>query len=78
MSNIYYAEDALTTVYIMNWCRSEGVHIMNPHERYFGRKPDLSHLNIFNSITYVHIPIENSQKLDPKSKMLILVGSSLE
>ena len=55
-----------------------GVHKVTPHKKYYGKKSDLSHVSIFDSIAYVHIPDEKRQKLDPKSEKCILVGYSLE
>ena len=55
-----------------------GVHIVTPYEKFFGKKPDLSHTQIFGSIAYVHILDEKLQKLGPKSEKCILVGYSLE
>ena len=54
------------------------VHKVMAHERYYGKKPDLSHTWIFGAIPYVHIPDEKPQKLDPNSEKCILVGYSLE
>ena len=54
------------------------MHEVTPHEKYFRKKPDLSHTRIFGVIAYVHIPDERRQKLDPKSEKCILVGYSLE
>ena len=54
------------------------MHEVNPHEKYYGKKPDLSHVRIFASLAYVHIPDEKRQKLAPKSEKYILVGYSLE
>ena len=54
------------------------MHEVTPHEKYYGKKPDLSHVRIFGSIAYVHIPDEKRQKLDPKSEKCILVWYSLE
>ena len=48
------------------------------HEKYHGMKPNLSHARIFGSISYVHIPDEKRQKLDPKSEKCILIAYSLE
>ena len=62
----------------MNRYTSSGVHDVTPHERYYGRKPEISHVRIFGSIAYVHIPDEKGQKLEPKSEKCILVGHSLE
>ena len=54
------------------------MHEVMPHERYYGKKPNLSHTRIFGAITYVHILDEKRQKLDPKSEKCILVGYSVE
>ena len=62
----------------MNRCTTSRVHEVTPHEKYFGKKLDLSHTRIFSAITYVHISDEKRQKLDPKSEKCILVGYSLE
>ena len=62
----------------MNRCTTSGVHDVTPHEKLFGKKPDLSHVRIFGSIAYVHIPDDTRQKVDPKSEKCILVGYSLE
>ena len=74
----YWAEAANTTVYLMNRCTTSGVHDVTPHEKFFRKKPDLSHVRIFGSIAYVHIPDDTRQKLDPKSEKCILVGYSQE
>ena len=53
-----------------------GAHELTPHEVYVGKKPTLSHLQVFESIAYVHIPTEKWQKLNPSSKKCIFVGYS--
>ena len=73
-----WAKAANTAVYLMNQCTTSGVHDVTPQEKYFRRKPDLSHSRIFGAISYVHIPDEKRQKLDPKLEKYILVGYSLE
>ena len=61
-----------------DWFRESATHGVTPHEKFFGKKPDLSHLRIFNSAVYVHIPDEKRQKLNPKSEKCIIVGYSPE
>ena len=51
---------------------------MSPHELYFERKPNLTHLWVFGNIAYVHVPDEKQKKLDAKSEKCILVGYSDE
>ena len=62
----YWAKAANTAAYVMNKCTTSGVHDVTPHEKFFGKKSDLSHVRIFGSIAYVHIPDDTRQKLDPK------------
>ena len=69
-----WAEAANTAVYLMHRCTTSGVHDVTPYEKFFGKKPDLSHVRIFGSFAYVHIPDDTCQKLDPKSEKCILVG----
>ena len=52
----YWEEAVNTAVYLMNRCPTSGVHNVTPHEKFFGKKSDLSHVGIFGSIAYVHIP----------------------
>ena len=73
----YWVEVANTTVYLMNRCTPSRVYNITPHEKFYGKKSNLSHVKIFSSIAYVCIPDEKRQKLDPKSKKCILVGYSL-
>ena len=74
----YWEEAAITSVYLMNRCTTLGVHDVMPREKLFGKKLDLSHIRIFGSIAYVHIPDDTMQKLDPKSEKCIRVGYTLE
>ena len=62
---------------VINRCTFKGVHDITPHD-YFGTKPNLSHLKVFGSISFVHVPDEKQRKLDPKSEKMILIGYSLE
>ena len=61
----YWAETTHTTVYLMNRCTTSRVQYVTLHEKYDGKKPDLSYVPILCSNAYVHIPNEKRQKLDP-------------
>ena len=74
----YWAEAANKAIYLMNHCTTSRVHDITPHEKFYGKKPDLSHVKIFDWIAFVHIPDEKQQKLYPKSENCILIGYSLE
>ena len=45
-------------------CTTSGVHEVTPHERYYGKKPDLLDPRMFSAIAYVHILDEKQQNLD--------------
>ena len=46
----YLVEATNTAIYLMNWCTTSGVHDVTLHEKYYGRKSDLSHPQIFSTI----------------------------
>lgn len=69
-----WAEAVNTAVYILNRCLSSQSCNSTPYELWYKRKPELSHIRIFGSDVYAHIPKEHRKKWDPKSKRLILVG----
>ena len=54
----YWAEAAILAIYLMNRCTTSRVHDLTPYEKFFGKKLDLSHVQIFASITCVHTPDE--------------------
>ena len=58
----YWLKAANTTAYLMNRCTTSTLHDVTPHEKFFGKKPDLSHIRIFGS----------------KSKKCIVIGYLLE
>mgnify|MGYP000146694266 CR=1 FL=1 len=51
MPKFYWTKLASLVVYLSN-----GVHETTPYETYMGRKLILSHMTVFRSIVYVHIP----------------------
>ena len=74
----YWAEAANKAIYLMNHCTTSGLHNITPHEKFYGKKTELSHVRIFDSFAFVHIPEEKLQMLDSKSEICIHVGYSLE
>ena len=74
--DLCWAEAASMAVYLMNQCTTNGVPKLTPYEILVGRKPILSHLQVFGSIANVRIPNEDREKPDAKSEECILVGYS--
>jgi hypothetical protein len=68
-----WAEAANYSNYIRNRVLSI-TDTVTPYEIWFGKKPDLSHLRVFGSQAFIHIPDERRKKLDEKSMEGILVG----
>ena len=74
----FWAEAVSTSIYLLNRSPTKAVTEKTPYETWFGRKPNVSHLKVFGSIAYAHIPFEKRQKLDEKSIKCIFVGYSDE
>ncbi len=49
-----------------------------PYERWYEKKPNVSHLKVFGCIAYAHIPDSRRQKLDKKAEKFRFVGYSME
>jgi len=77
LPNYFWAETTTTIIYIMNRTPMAVVHGMKPEEKFTSKKPNVSHLKVFNSITYVHVLDEKRSKLDPKAEKCIFIGYSL-
>jgi hypothetical protein len=60
----------------MNRTPTVVVHGMTPEEKFIGKKPDVSHLEVFGYIAYVHVPDDKRSKLDPKVEKCIFIGYS--
>lgn len=73
-----WAEAVSCAVYLLNRSSSSQTVDISPYEMWHNQKPNLSHVRIFGSIGYVHIPKERRKKLDKKSTKMILVGYEQE
>jgi Reverse transcriptase (RNA-dependent DNA polymerase) len=45
-----------------------------PQEAWGGQKPTVSHLKVFGSVAYAHVPNQRRTKLEDKSKRYIFIG----
>jgi len=71
-----WAEARNAIVYLQNRSPHRAMEDMTPEEAFIGVKPKVSHLRIFGSPIYVHIPLEKRTKLEPPSEKGIFVGYS--
>ena len=76
----YWAEAVATAVYLRNCVLTRSLsERMTPYEKWYGRKPDLSHLKVFGCMAYAYIPdIHRNGKLSKKAEKLRFVGYSLQ
>ena len=68
-------EEARTTMYVQNIISHSALGFKTPEEMFTGKKPEVSHLNIFGCPVFVHIPKEKRTKLDPSKKKEIFVDT---
>lgn len=69
-----WAEAVNTAVYILNRVAIKDKKKITPFEAWHKKKPELSHMRIFDSNVYAHINKQFRHKMDKKTKKLILVG----
>ena len=69
-----WIEAAKIAVYVQNRISHSALGFETPEEIFTGKKPKVSHLNLFGCPVYIHIPKEKITKLDPSRKKGIFVG----
>lgn len=74
VSTKLWAEAVNTAVYILNRTPSSQTPNSTPFEMWTNKKPDLSHLKVFGSEAYMHVPNQKRTKLEAKSVKMILIG----
>ena len=63
-----------TSAYLINRSPTRANNGATPEAMYPGSKPNISHLRVFGSIAFVHIPKEKRQKLDSKMLKCMFLG----
>ena len=73
----YWGEAVMTACYLQNRLPTKGTEThQTPYEMWNESKPDLSHLRVFGSKAFVHIPKEKRTKWDTHAEEGVLVGYS--
>ncbi len=70
-----WAEAISCTVYVLNRVVAKTSPV-TPYQNWYGTKPDISHLRIFGSSAFIHVPKAERRKLDSKSLKCFFVGYS--
>nr|GFC84681.1 retrovirus-related Pol polyprotein from transposon TNT 1-94 [Tanacetum cinerariifolium] len=74
MPNEFWAEAVDCAVYLLKRCPSKSLDNKTPQEAWNELKPTVSHLRVFGSIAYVHVPSQRRLKLDDRSEKHVFVG----
>jgi len=69
-----WGEAAVTATYILNRTPTKRLKAITPEEAWSNEKPSVSHLKVFGSVCYKHVPDQQRRKLDDIGVSLILVG----
>ena len=70
----FWAEALVTATYIRNRSPTKAVEGKTPFEALYGEKPKVGHMRVFGCTAYSHIPKDERQKLDPKTRKCIFLG----
>jgi len=69
-----WAEVVQCAIYVQNRCPHAKLNKKTPQEVWSGRKSSVSHLKVFSSIAYVHVPAQQRTKLEDQSKKYVFIG----
>jgi hypothetical protein len=69
-----WAEASSVAVYLQNRSPHTVLGKRTPEETFSGTRPDVSHIRIWGSVCYCHVPSEKRTKLDPTTVKGLLVG----
>ena len=69
LSKTYWAESVATTTYLHNQMVLAAIKSgITPYQLWYGKKPNLKHLQVFGCTVYSHIPDEEWKKLDKRPR----------
>jgi hypothetical protein len=73
MPKVFWAEAVDYAVYLLNRYKTSSLENITPQKAWSDFKPSISHLKVFGSVAYAHIPDQKRMKLDDKSLKLIFI-----
>ena len=74
MPKEFWAEAVQCAIYVQNRCPHVKLDDQTPQEAWSGQKPTVSHLKVFGSVAYAHVPDQRRTKLEDKSKRYVFIG----
>lgn len=70
----FWSHGILTVAYVINRLPSKVLKFKSPLEILKGRKINLSHLQVFGYVCFVHIQSLHRDKLDPRAAKYVFLG----
>ena len=70
----FWAEALATAIHLINRSPNKRIEMRVAQELWSGKAPSYKHLRVFGCEAYCHIPKENRNKLQPKSKKCVFLG----
>ena len=74
LDKCFWAEAAMTAIYIKNRLPSPKIPNMTPFEIVYGSKPSVKHMRVFGCRAYILTPSEKRLKWDPKARVGTFMG----
>ena len=77
LPNKFWAEAVATAAYLRNRSTtSANEEQLTPFGKWYGHKPNISHLKVFGCAAYCHVPAIERRKLDKKAQRMCFIGCS--
>jgi hypothetical protein len=73
MSVVFWGEAVVTAVYILNRSPTKALEGRTPYEAWHGRKPAVSHLQVFGCLAFAK-ELGHVSKLDNRSTLGVFIG----
>lgn len=70
----FWGEAVNCAIYILNRTRTQTLENVTPFEAWHGSRLSISHIQVFRSDAYYHVPKEVRHKLMQKVRKAILMG----
>jgi len=74
----FWAEALSTAVFLRSRTPTKSLHEITPFEAWTGEKPNVSLPQIFGCIAFAHVPKDERQKLNSKSRKCLFLGYDSE
>jgi hypothetical protein len=72
----FWGEAVMAAVHVLNRTGTRTLATTTPFEAWYKQKPSVSHLRVFGTDAYIHVPKELCKKWEPKSRKGLFMGYS--